>query len=115
MTTGHLDCNAAAADARLTTSRLEQLGQVAREAANLGGSVLMRHYGRLVSIQQKARAGDLVTDADLAAEKAVLASNFSLPRLCFTMPLQCSLPLMLLPPSIVLVLCSRTQASHLRQ
>ena len=74
MTTGHLDCNAAAADARLTTSRLEQLGQVAREAANLGGSVLMRHYGRLVSIQQKARAGDLVTDADLAAEKAVLAS-----------------------------------------
>ena len=74
MTTGHLDCNAAAADARLTTSRLEQLSQVAREAANLGGSVLMRHYGRLESIQQKARAGDLVTDADLAAEKAVLAS-----------------------------------------
>ena len=74
MTKGHLDCSAAASDARLTASRLEQLSQVAREAANLGGSVLMRHYGRLVSIQQKARAGDLVTDADLAAEKAVLAS-----------------------------------------
>ena len=74
MTTGHLDCNAAAADARLTTSRLEQLSQVARIAAELGGSVLMQHYGRLVSIEQKARAGDLVTDADLAAEKAVLAS-----------------------------------------
>ena len=74
MTTGHLDCNAAAADARLTTSRLEQLSQVARIAAELGGSVLMQHYGRLVSIEQKARAGDLVTNADLAAEKAVLAS-----------------------------------------
>ena len=74
MTTGHLDCNAAAADARLTTSRLEQLSQVARISAELGGSVLMQHYGRLVSIEQKARAGDLVTNADLAAEKAVLAS-----------------------------------------
>ena len=74
MTTGHLDCNAAAADARLTTSRLEQLSQVARIAAELGGSVLMQHYGRLVSIEQKARAGDLVTNADLAAEQAVLAS-----------------------------------------
>ena len=74
MTTGHLDCNAAAADARLTTPRLEQLSQVARIAAELGGSVLMQHYGRLVSIEQKARAGDLVTNADLAAEKAVLAS-----------------------------------------
>jgi len=74
MTKTHLDCGAAAADASLNAARLEQLSQVARIAAELGGSVLMQHYGRLVSIEQKARAGDLVTDADLAAEKAVLAS-----------------------------------------
>ena len=74
MTKTHLDCGAAAADASLNAARLEQLSQVARIAAELGGSVLMQHYGRLVSIEQKARAGDLVTNADLAAEKAVLAS-----------------------------------------
>lgn len=68
-----LDCNAAAAEAGLTPLRLEELSQVARSTADLGGSVLMQHYGQLVSIRQKARAGDLVTDADLAAEKAVLS------------------------------------------
>lgn len=74
MTRLHLDCSAAAAGACLTASRLEELSQVARATADLGGSVLMKHYGQLVSIKQKARAGDLVTDADLAAEKRVLAS-----------------------------------------
>ncbi len=73
MTTHHLDCSAAAADAGLTPLRLEELSQVARASADLGGSVLMQHYGQLESIQQKARAGDLVTNADLAAEKAVLS------------------------------------------
>ena len=72
MTKTHLDCSAAAADAGLNAVKLEQLSQVARVTADLGGSVLMQYYGRLVSIQQKARAGDLVTDADLEAEKAVL-------------------------------------------
>ena len=71
MTKQHLDCAAAAADAGLTPLRLEELSQVARATSDLGGSVLMQHYGQLVSIQQKARAGDLVTNADLAAEKAV--------------------------------------------
>ena len=72
MTQQHLDCGAAAAHAGLTPLRLEQLSRIARATADLGGSVLMQHYGQLVSIRQKARAGDLVTDADLAAEKAVL-------------------------------------------
>ena len=74
MTKQLLDCSAAAANAGLTPLRLEELSQIARKAADLGGSVLMQHYGRLVSIQQKARAGDLVTEADLAAEKAVLTA-----------------------------------------
>ncbi len=50
MTTHHLDCSAAAADAGLTALRLEELSQVARASADLGGSVLMQHYGQLESI-----------------------------------------------------------------
>jgi myo-inositol-1(or 4)-monophosphatase len=32
----------------------------------------MQHYGRLSSIKSKGRVGDLVTNADLAAEQVVL-------------------------------------------
>ena len=74
MTKQLLDCDAVAVDAGLTSMRLEELSQVARATAALGGSVLMQHYGQRVSIREKGRAGDLVTDADLAAEKAVLRS-----------------------------------------
>ena len=62
----------AAAEAGLTTTALTRLVGIAREAAELGGAELMRHYGRLASIQSKGRVGDLVTNADLAAEKVVL-------------------------------------------
>ena len=62
----------AAAEAGLTTTALTRLVGIAREAAELGGAELMRHYGRLASIQSKGRGGDLVTNADLAAEKVVL-------------------------------------------
>ena len=62
----------AAADAGLTTTELTRLVGIAREAAELGGAELMRHYGRLASIQSKGRVGDLVTNADVAAEKIVL-------------------------------------------
>ena len=62
----------AAADAGLTTTELTRLVEIAREAAELGGAELMRHYGRLGSIESKGRVGDLVTNADLAAEKVVL-------------------------------------------
>ena len=74
MTKQLLNCDAVAVDAGLTSMRLEELSQVARATAALGGSVLMQHYGQRVSIREKGRAGDLVTDADLAAEKAVLRS-----------------------------------------
>ena len=62
----------AAAEAGLTTTELTRLVEIAREAAELGGAELMRHYGRLASIQSKGRVGDLVTNADVAAEKVVL-------------------------------------------
>ena len=62
----------AAEQAELGAEMLAQLAQVAKQAAERGGAELMRHYGRIASVQSKGRAGDLVTNADLAAEALVL-------------------------------------------
>ena len=50
-----------------------ELAAVARRAAAAGGAKLREHYGRLERIREKGRSGDLVTEADEAAEAAVLA------------------------------------------
>ena len=57
----------------LTTSQLEHLAEVARRAAEAGATQLRQHFGQLERIREKGRAGDLVTEADMAAEQAVLA------------------------------------------
>ena len=67
-----LDCRQVAIDADLDGSSQQELAQIARTASNLGAAVLMEHYGRLSSIESKGRVGDLVTNADLAAEKVVI-------------------------------------------
>ena len=67
-----MNCAAAAQAAQLTVDQLNHLVQVARHAAERGGAELMKHYGQLSSIENKGRSGDLVTNADLAAEKVVL-------------------------------------------
>ena len=59
--------------AGLSQAAVEQLTHVARQAAEAGAAVLQQHFGRLEQIREKGRAGDLVTEADLAAEQAVLA------------------------------------------
>ena len=59
--------------ADLPPGRLEQLLGVARRAAEAGAQELRQRFGQLESIREKGRAGDLVTDADVAAERAVLA------------------------------------------
>jgi myo-inositol-1(or 4)-monophosphatase len=46
---------------------------IATEAALCGGAELQRYWGNLTDIQEKGRPGDLVTEADRAAEQAVLA------------------------------------------
>ena len=56
----------------LTSGELEHLAAVARRAAGAGAEQLKRHFGQLERIHEKGRAGDLVTEADLAAEQAVL-------------------------------------------
>jgi myo-inositol-1(or 4)-monophosphatase len=45
---------------------------IATEAATAAGAVLQHFWGNLADIQEKGRPGDLVTEADRAAEKAVL-------------------------------------------
>lgn len=46
---------------------------IATEAALAGGAVLQAFLGKLEQIQEKGRPGDLVTEADKAAEQAILA------------------------------------------
>jgi myo-inositol-1(or 4)-monophosphatase len=45
---------------------------IATEAALAGGAVLQAYWGKLESVQEKGRAGDLVTEADQLAEQAIL-------------------------------------------
>lgn len=56
-----------------TTDDLQRFLDIATEAASAGGAVLRHYWGNLSNIQQKGRPGDLVTEADKAAEKEVLA------------------------------------------
>ena len=62
-----------AAASGLSPAELEALTVVARKAADAGGEELRRHFGKLEQIREKGRCGDLVTEADTAAEAAVLA------------------------------------------
>lgn len=62
-----------AADSGLSAAALQALAQVARRAADAGGEQLRHHFGRLEQVREKGRCGDLVTEADTAAEAAVLA------------------------------------------
>tara|TARA_Y100001968_G_scaffold245261_1_gene229331 strand:- start:396 stop:1274 length:879 start_codon:yes stop_codon:yes gene_type:complete len=62
----------AAHDAGLTSKDITQLIDIAKECARAGGQVLMSYYGKLDSVKSKRYEGDLVTDADIAAEKKVL-------------------------------------------
>ncbi|WP_088893290.1 inositol monophosphatase family protein [Leptolyngbya ohadii] len=57
-------------DQRLTN--LQIFLEVATEAALAGGAVLQAFSGKLEQVQEKGRPGDLVTEADKAAEAVIL-------------------------------------------
>jgi myo-inositol-1(or 4)-monophosphatase len=57
----------------LTSEPLAAYLDIATEAALAGGAILMRYWGKLEHIREKGRSGDLLTEADQAAEAAVLA------------------------------------------
>jgi myo-inositol-1(or 4)-monophosphatase len=63
----------ALAGSGLAPSELSRLVDVARQAAEAGGVQLRHHFGQLEQVREKGSAGNLVTEADLAAEAAVLA------------------------------------------
>ncbi|MFN9546677.1 MAG: inositol monophosphatase family protein [Cyanobacteriota bacterium] len=65
--------DAAFLESGLPPARLEQLLEVARGAALAGGGQLKELFGNLERVKEKGEAGNLVTEADLAAEAAVLA------------------------------------------
>jgi myo-inositol-1(or 4)-monophosphatase len=54
------------------TAELQIFLDVATEAALAGGAILQAFTGKLEQIQEKGRPGDLVTEADKAAEAAIL-------------------------------------------
>ena len=68
---GAVSCRALA-NSGLSLGQVERLLDVARRAAESGGVQLKAHFGRLEQVREKGRNGDLVTEADLAAEAAVL-------------------------------------------
>jgi myo-inositol-1(or 4)-monophosphatase len=63
---------AATRGSELSAGELAELAETARLAAQAGGQSLRGHLGRLRQIREKGRPGDLVTEADEAAEAAVL-------------------------------------------
>ncbi len=67
-----LICEKAAKKAGLGKSDLLELAFIARDSAMKGAEILMKHYGQIKMVKNKGRAGDLVTNADLAAEEVVL-------------------------------------------
>jgi myo-inositol-1(or 4)-monophosphatase len=56
-----------------TLNQLQIFLDIATEAALAGGAVLQSFWGKLEEVEEKGRPGDLVTEADKAAEGAVLA------------------------------------------
>ena len=55
-----------------TPNQLQIFLDIATEAALAAGAVLQHHWGRLEDVREKGRPGDLVTEADKAAEDAIL-------------------------------------------
>jgi myo-inositol-1(or 4)-monophosphatase len=58
---------------QLTRDRLQVYLDVATEAVMSAGVILQNCWGKLETIEEKGRAGDLVTEADKKAEEAILA------------------------------------------
>ena len=56
---------------RASLADLKHYLQGATEAAQAGGVLLMQHRGALSQVRVKSASGDLVTEADLASERAI--------------------------------------------
>ena len=56
-----------------TEMQLADIPRIALQAADRGAQVLRRHFGRLIQVEKKG-IRDLVTEADLGAEAAIVAT-----------------------------------------
>ena len=65
-------CDEAERKSGLELSRIEELLFIAKQASEKGGLILMESYGKINEIKSKGRVGDLVTNADLQAEKEII-------------------------------------------
>ena len=65
-------CITAAMNAGLTKNEVNNLLDIAKRAAEKGGSSLMRNYGKIKTINCKSNEGDLVTNADIECEKIII-------------------------------------------
>ena len=54
------------------SDQLQTFLDIATEAALAGGAVLLSYWGKLEDIQEKGSPGNLVTEADKAAEAAIV-------------------------------------------
>ena len=65
-------CKAAYINAGLKKNEIIELLEVAKHAAEIGGSSLMENFGKIKTIQCKSNSGDLVTNADIECEKIII-------------------------------------------
>ena len=65
-------CEIGASKAGIKTADLKLILDIAKNAASLGGDILMKHYGLNKTIENKGRVGDLVTNADIEAEQEII-------------------------------------------
>ena len=65
-------CKIAAKNSGLSKDELNNLLEIAKNAASRGGLSLMNNYGKLKKIECKGIAGDLVTNADIECEEIII-------------------------------------------
>lgn len=56
----------------MNSDKLQRFLDIATEAVMAGGFILQEHWGKLKTIEEKGRPGDLVTDVDKTAETEIL-------------------------------------------
>ncbi len=65
-------CNDSKIKSNINNKDLERYVGVAKNAASKGGEVLIKYYRKINSIKNKGSEGDLVTNADIEAEKVIV-------------------------------------------
>ncbi len=67
-----LTCKTAYLKSGLTKTEINNLLEIAKQAAERGGKSLMKNHGKIKTIKCKGTSGDLVTNADIECEKIII-------------------------------------------